>query len=176
MKPYDLAMNEYPRLWPQAMHDLGLGRHFMETMPDAAYTPAFQNRPGSELGVQPRNPASYLPRLPFWSCSALARAAVRVLPFKLEWTVMDGTFGPSHTTRHSWLEHRLVSMPNGSMREGFILDIAPVGVVSGPILSNGSYTGQWERLYVPTPSMHPQSHLETYEAEAALVAETWNNR
>lgn len=175
MIPYALQYTEHPTVFKAARDDLTLAINFFTNMPEAPYCPQLKGCDGTELGVEPKHLNSPMPEMPLWSCSALCRAAVRVLPFKVEWTVRDGALGQGYQT-HTWLEHRLLSQPDGSMREGLILDIYPPGDLSGPRLLDGFYFAPWERLYVDCPAQHTPERIAIYEAEATIAASVWHNQ
>ncbi len=155
MTPYVLS-REYNRfseeLVASALHDLGLVRSFMETLPEPEVQPQMKGRPMSTLAPD-RAGGSVV-----WSCHSLTRAALK-LPFRLSWTVRDGWF-KEVGCEHSWLFYY------GPGCERIILDVYPIACMSGPIMVDAG-ARLWHGHYI-APAFSEEEQA-TFKAEAEIA-------
>jgi hypothetical protein len=141
MTPYALSKVKGDELKAALLHDLAAAQRFMEALPER-----------TELGPDGKNL--------LWSCHGVVRALRALAPehpfaLTLMWRVMDGSYG-SRGYNHSWLE--VGSATDRSY--WLLLDVYPVGALSGPILLD---------MWAEGPMLYKTPRYDVAELEAEGV-------
>lgn len=137
-----------------AQHDLTHVRTLLEQLPEPTFHEDMKDVPLSGLGHTEGYGDHNQPK-PRWTCHALTRLVKPQL--KLPWEIWDGVFADFRN--HSWLEiHTKASY--------FILDVYPIGGLSGPLLLDAE-SREWRRLYACP--RYTEANFATFEQEAAIA-------
>lgn len=148
MTPYAAYQIE-PELRDAAMADLQLITTFLATLPETP--PEGVGLTQDERAVARGEPAR------LWTCHGLVRGLHTrfASQFRTPWEVEDGFYGPDRYT-HSWLTH-------GQRYDGLILDVYPIGALTGPQLWHAN--GPASRIFLAA-----RFDRAAAEAEAAALA------
>lgn len=134
------ALKRSKSLQRAAEEDFQLIRLILHRLTRPRHVKRFVGVEGNGLG---QSPAFYTP-------AALVRGIVAAIPLKLEWQACDGIL-LHDGYKHSWL--KFSEVPE------FIIDIRPMGALSGPILWKPADT-IWRDIYKESASSI--YHRETY--------------
>ena len=132
-----------PQVIQAAVQDYWQARQFFQKLP--------QNPPHvEEAQTSSFNPtlAETMESKRLWSCHGLCRGTQPFL--KGDWKIVDGFFNHINTF-HSWLVHKASNL---------ILDVYPVGLISGPILLDGIYSLPYIDTYLDTSQERIRQRLE----------------